>query len=444
MSITAPFFQKLKFLKLSAFTIYPIIILLFIPALLIFNTYWNIRSFNRDANFIVRHQAVSISDTLKPLITSESNPEDLGILLTDLVSSNEDILSITVFKKSQDEIKVYAQSKGANDNLSYDALNKIAIGIGEPLAGLTYNPNLGRNTWDVAVPLSLKDSEPFILTFQLDTKSVNEILQRTSRDSFIILSILIVVTLILMLNYFYFYLKALKTKQLEELDRLKDEFISMAAHELRAPITGITGYLELLKSKILTQESASIKSELDILADLTKDLNSLVEELLDVSRIEQGRIKIEIVEVQVNEVIDKVVTVMSPLSQEKGLNILVKKSEIPIVKSDPGRIRQILTNIISNSIKYSLKGEITVEAVVEGKFVKLTVKDTGIGIPPEETDKLFTKFHRVQDKQTRDVRGTGLGLWITKQLVELLGGRINVESIYGTGTSVFFIIPLSI
>jgi signal transduction histidine kinase len=115
---------------------------------------------------------------------------------------------------------------------------------------------------------------------------------------------------------------------------------------------------------------------------------------------------------------------------------------LPEVDTDPDRLRQILTNLLSNSIKYTLSGEINILVKSDKKTVKLTIKDTGVGIPPEHMEKLFTKFHRVKDKKTQDAPGTGLGLWITKSLVEALGGNIYAESIYGSGTSISFTLPI--
>ena len=251
------------------------------------------------------------------------------------------------------------------------------------------------------------------------------------------------VTLALLINHFIFYKKAERTKQLEEIDRLKDEFISMAAHELRAPVTALIGYLEMLASEISPEEKEKIKDDLETLNILIGDLNNLINELLDVSRIEQGRLKIEIAEVNINEIIGNVIKLMIPSAAQKGLVINFAPANIPLTKSDPNRVRQVVTNLISNSIKYTIKGQVDITATLKDKTIVIEVKDTGIGIPGEEIAKLFSKFHRVQDAQTKEVRGTGLGLWITKEIVELLSGKISVESIYGTGTKFTFTLPVT-
>ncbi|KKQ52272.1 hypothetical protein A2865_02380 [Candidatus Woesebacteria bacterium RIFCSPHIGHO2_01_FULL_39_17] len=444
MNLSTKIIEKLKGIKKPALAIYPIIIIITIPSLLIINTIWNLKSFGRDANFIVRHQAVSIAEVLAPIIKEKiSSPEDLKRLLEEVNASNEDIIKASLLKEKEGDFTIYVSTKeGGLQETEMAALNQLAKGFNQPIAGLTYDPNLRKDVWNVVTPIVNDESGNYFLKVVLDTKSVSEILSRTTKDSIVILVILVVVTIILIANHFVFYLRSLRTKQLEELDRLKDEFISIAAHELRAPMTALIGYLELLRGKLAPSEVEKIKPDLEILNSLIGDLDSLINELLDVSRIEQGRFQVNLVDVKVEEVIQKVVNIMLPQAKQKGLDIIFAEVNLPSIKSDPERLRQVFTNIISNSIKYTLEGRVDVRAEVEEKFVKITVKDTGIGIPGEELTKLFSKFHRVKDKKTIDVRGTGLGLWITKQIIEILGGRINVESIYGTGTSVIITLPV--
>jgi signal transduction histidine kinase len=234
----------------------------------------------------------------------------------------------------------------------------------------------------------------------------------------------------------------METKKLEELDKLKDEFISMASHELQAPVTGLVGYLELLQDKVSPQVNPKIQGDIDTLKTLTNDLHNLIQDLLNVSRIEQGRIKVEAKEVQVNEIIDNVIKTFSPQAKSKNLSLTTNKGELPVIQTDPDRLRQVIANLVSNSIKYTLKGNVKVTSILEKEIIKVTVSDTGIGIPPDHLDKMFTKFHRVKDEKTKEVRGTGLGLWIIKKIVELLGGQIFIESIYGTGTTITFTLPV--
>jgi signal transduction histidine kinase len=369
---------------------------------------------------------------------------ELMSILQAASNSNSDIISSAILTPEDDGFFVLATT---SPQFALEAkelgLNQLAVGFKQAFAGLSYDPNLGEKVWNVVIPLS-ENSNPNILAIKMKTEIVDEILSRTSRDSYIILGILVLVTLVLLANHIIFYQRSLRTKQLEELDKLKDEFISMAAHELRAPITGLTGYLQLLRDKIKPEQIPTLKDELGTLDILTQDLGNLINDLLDVSRIEQGRLKVDYEEIHVNEIIEKVVKSLAPLAKEKNLQIKCTPEDLPSISSDSNRIRQVINNLLSNAIKYSLKGEVLITAKpVQKDFIEVKIQDTGIGIPPEHISKLFSKFHRVKDEKTTDVRGSGLGLWITKEIVELLGGKIFAESIYGTGSVFTFTLPLS-
>jgi len=437
--------EKFKNLFKSSVWIYPLIIIVAIPTLLIVNTFWNLRSFNRDVNFFIRHEAVSTLDSLKPFILDKiDKPEELNTILTDVVRNNSDFISATILETLDGKRNPVAYSNLEEANLAANlGLNQLATGFNQPFAGLTYDPNLRKNVWQVTVPFGKDKDNSHLFVVKLKTDTVDEVLNRTSRDSIIILIVLVIVILILLANHFLFYKRAIKAQELAEIDKLKDEFISIASHELRTPVTALVGYLELLKGKIPPNLIPTLQVELDTLDMLTKDLGNLINELLDVSRIEQGRLQVKPEETDINEVAKKVIDSLMPQASGKGLKLIFTPNEIPKIMTDPDRVRQVLVNLIGNSVKYTLKGEVKVAIGIKDKFVEINISDTGIGIPPEELPKLFGKFHRVQDKQTQEVRGTGLGLWITKQIVELLGGKIYAQSIYGSGSTFTLTLPLN-
>lgn len=445
MGIIRKLSEKFKTFSKWGYIVYPIIILICIPVLLIINTVWNLRTFGRDVNFLIRHQAVGVADTVKPLVLENiTDTEKLREIVVITANSNEDIVDISVLSQDDQQINLLTSSSGnyTEEDIENLKLSQLSIGFNEPTAGLSYDPVTRKNLWNVSVPLEKIDGKNYIIFLKFGVDKVDEILQRTSRDSYMILSVLVIVALALLVNHFIFYQKAQRTRQLEEVDRLKDEFLSMAAHELRTPITALVGYLDMLQQKISPEEAQKIAEDMALLHSLTKDLRNLIEELLDVSRIEQGRLTYEMSEVDINKVIQDVVTTLIPKAKEKNLTINFQPINLPIVKSDRNRLRQVITNLIGNSVKYTLQGSVDISAAKKDKFIEVSIRDTGIGIPPEELSKLFSKFHRVQDKKTQSVRGTGLGLWITKQIVETMGGKISVESIYGTGSRFSFTIPI--
>lgn len=446
MSFINTLLEKAKTISKPSLIIYPIVIIIAIPFLLVVGTVKNLDSFNRDVNFLLRHQALNIGNTIKPvLLNTIEKQEDVPLVLSSIVSENKELVSATILEKQDKEFKIYASSDSSLsvEEVAPDTLNRLAESLDQAFAGLTYDPNLASNVWVVTIPLATVSEKPLILALRLTTTTVNEILARTSKDSFVILSVLVLITLALLVNHFIFYKKALKAQQLEEVDRLKDEFISVASHELRAPVTAVVGYLDLLKEKIPNEIQPQLTQEFTTLNALTDDLNNLIEDLLEVSRIEQGRIKITPEVVDVNQTITTVVSKLAPLAQQKSLSLSYQQTTIPKITTDAKRLSQILTNLVNNSIKYTLKGQVTITATVKRTEIEIGVKDSGIGIPPQEMQKLFSKFHRVKDEKTLAVRGTGLGLWITKQLVEALGGQIFVESIYGSGSVFTFTLPLT-
>jgi len=230
-------------------------------------------------------------------------------------------------------------------------------------------------------------------------------------------------------------------KKIKEVDNLKDDFISMASHELRTPLTVIRGYAEDLK------ESGSVNDEQKLSIDRINiaagQLDSLVNDMLDVSRIEQGRIKMEMSKVNVHDAVTENITGFFKVAEDKGLRlgyIPVEDATVSI-SADPDKFRQLIVNLVGNAIKYTKEGDVKVKVSIEGGDVEIRVSDSGIGMSSEEQKNLFQKFYRVKNQETREVRGTGLGLWITKQIVELMNGKINVESIKDVGTHFIVTFP---
>lgn len=231
------------------------------------------------------------------------------------------------------------------------------------------------------------------------------------------------------------------TRELE-VEQMKQELISIATHELRTPITGIKGYLDM----ILEGDAGDLNPETkDMVTEITKinqRLGDLVDDLLNVGRIEQGRIEIKPVEMDLGKLIEEVVNELQIQAKDKKLELQYEKAEIPQVKADLERTRQVLINLIGNAIKYTEQGSVRVTCGKQDKYVTVQVKDTGLGMNIEGQKKLFEKFYRIKSEKTRQITGTGLGLWITKQLIEKMGGKIWVESEEGKGSTLSFSLPI--
>src|SRR3989344_2075389 len=226
------------------------------------------------------------------------------------------------------------------------------------------------------------------------------------------------------------------TQGLKQLQELKDEFVFIAAHELKTPVAAIKGYLSLVLDGFAGPVSDQIKEFIGKVMNANTRLIRLVEDLLEVARSEAGRLEIAGSPTDAREPIRVTLEELKPLLEEKGIVVSYEAGDIPLALADSTRLREVMINLIGNAIKYSPKGgKIFVTHEVSGRELITRIKDTGYGISPEARKKLFGKFYRVQTSVTKDIPGTGLGLFIVKQIVEKMSGRIWVESREGEGST---------
>jgi len=233
------------------------------------------------------------------------------------------------------------------------------------------------------------------------------------------------------------------TKEVEA-DRAKSEFVSTVSHELRTPMTAIKGYTDLLYAGAAGTINPEQKRFLSTIKSNTDRLTALINDLLDISRMETGRVRFEPRLLQLGEVIADVVNVLAAQAEAKSLNLTYEVAAgLPEVMGDQDRLHQVLTNLIGNAIYYTPEGgEIELRAYPVEEAVRVDVRDTGIGIAPEDMGHIFERFYRADHPLVQETRGTGLGLSIVKMFVEMHGGRIWVESEPEKGSTFTFILPL--
>ena len=227
----------------------------------------------------------------------------------------------------------------------------------------------------------------------------------------------------------------------QEANRLKTEFVSMVSHELRTPLTSIQGFAELLLEG--GEIAGEARESLTIVKKNADRLLGLINDLLDVARMEAGRIELHRTSLDLARLIREVAGSLRPLIEAKRQRLRLDLGDaLPAVWADANRVTQILTNLISNAHRYTpVEGGITVAARRDDRFVRVDVGDTGIGLSPEEQAQLFTKFFRAHDRSPQAAGGTGLGLVITRLLVELHGGQITLSSAPGQGSTFTFSLP---
>lgn len=231
--------------------------------------------------------------------------------------------------------------------------------------------------------------------------------------------------------------------RLRELDRLKSVFLSNMSHELRTPLTAIVGFSELLIDKVMGEMSQEQVDAMENILTSAQHLLNLINDILDISKIEAGKMELQPEAFQPEAVIYLVRRTVSPLVERKKLTLNIKTAEgIPDIYADPGKIKQILLNLVGNAIKFTPEGgAITIGAEFKDNCLVLSVADTGIGIKPEDREKIFLEFQQLDDTASRGSGGTGLGLTLTKRLTELHGGRIELESEAGKGSKFTVYIP---
>ncbi|MFN8402128.1 MAG: ATP-binding protein [Anaerolineales bacterium] len=227
-------------------------------------------------------------------------------------------------------------------------------------------------------------------------------------------------------------------------NKSKSEFVSVVSHELKLPMTSIKGYSDLMLGGATGQLNENQVSFLTTIRNNVDRMATLVSDLTEISRIESGNLRIEPRAVPVWDVIDEVVTLTKTQVSEKNQTLTVDIPEqLPKSWCDRGRFAQIVTNLISNANKYSPQGaHILVQAIRTGDMIQVKVQDNGYGMTPEDQKSLFNKFFRSGDEKVREAPGTGLGMSITKNLIELQGGTIWLESEYRKGTTVYFTVPV--
>ena len=234
-------------------------------------------------------------------------------------------------------------------------------------------------------------------------------------------------------------------RKLELASQAKSEFLANMSHELRTPMNAILGFVEMILDKIYGNFPPKLEEPLTDIQTNGKHLIRLINDVLDLSKIEAGRMELSLDEYSVQDVVDSVRAALHSLAQQKGLGFIATVQEgIPLAYGDAKRITQCLINLAGNALKFTKEGQVEIRVEQEGETLNYSVTDTGIGISPDKVQTIFEGFQQGDATITRDFGGTGLGLSIAKTLIEMHGGRIWVESKSGKGSTFFFSIPLRV
>ncbi len=332
---------------------------------------------------------------------------------------------------------------GKEDRNNKDLYEAAGLRLKSSLIFETYDGNGDRHWTAVRALLGENDVvNGFVLT---DTSMAytDNLAKQNIRDAYYVLLFIIFIIFILLFRQAKIIDYAQLYKKLKEVDDMKDDFISMAAHELKTPLTAIRGYVGLISTDNLSEDDKEGIRRVNISINR---LNLLIGDILDVARIQQGRMKFTFKKIDPSETIQSVVESFQTMAQEKGLTLEYDFKPLPIISIDPQRLEQVLINLIGNAIKYTPKGSVSVsvevEKTIKNSILHIRVSDTGLGISASDQDRLFKRFSRIRTVETADIGGTGLGLWITAKIVSTMKGKITVESIHGKGSDFIISFPV--
>ena len=236
-----------------------------------------------------------------------------------------------------------------------------------------------------------------------------------------------------------------KSDELAQASQHKSQFLANMSHELRTPLNAILGYTELISDEIYGPVPESIREVLGRVDHNGRHLLDLINAVLDISKIEAGRLTLNLAEFSLRDLIYETVAGVEPLAVEKGLTVTVEApTDLPSGRADAPRIRQVLLNLLGNAIKFTETGKVTLQARVHDDDFDVRVTDTGPGIAPADQQQIFDEFQQIDNSSTREKGGTGLGLAISRKIMHLHGGEMGLESVLGEGSVFWLRLPVTV
>ena len=257
----------------------------------------------------------------------------------------------------------------------------------------------------------------------------------------LIVALLVMIVALVQVILSYFINKSFEN--LLEVNRMKRDFINIVSHQMRTPLSSLRWAVEFITSGKLDHIEEKYGSYIDIIKEDVEVMGRLIEEFLTVSRIEDKSLLFKKEKFSLSKMIDSLISEFKPFCEARNVKLEVEKEDIPEIISDSQKVRVVIENLIDNAIKYSKeKGMIKIFIKKQGRNVYVGVKDTGVGIPREEQKYIFQKFYRSRNVNELQTKGSGLGLYITKSIVESLGGKIGFSSEENKGSLFWFTIPI--
>lgn len=404
------------------------------------------RAFQKNIDFALQSNALLAESILGNFISElVLKPEILAEKIKKVSNENPEINKIWIAVSEGEKFKIIASKnkeeigieiKGRVVNLAWSENQALAYQSSEN----------GKRFWEVVKPIQDAEGKKIgIIGIAISLSQTDDLVRKTVFKSYLIATIAIILALFLIIHHTQLFGYVTLSKQLQKLDKMKDDFIRMAIHELQSPIVNLRNYTQALKEEMGDRLSDIQREYVSRIVTSATRLTSLISDMLEVSRIEQGRTSLVAEKVSPRETIKEVVAELRQKAEDKGLKIVFEDApDIFFISANSNRLKETFYNLIDNAIKYTIKGKVGVKIKIDQSRRKcyISVEDTGLGISAEAQKQLFEKFYRVKTKETADISGTGLGLWISKALTEKMGGEIFIESIEGTGSRFTISFPL--
>ncbi len=428
--------------------LYSLVLLVLIPLVLFYNTMFVTRSFTSAIDRTLQSKALMVENVLEVFLAdSVDDPSAVQKKVREVARTNEDIHNLRVLREQGGgQFRVLASQDASEvDQTTSDPSLALALSQNQTIANIRVREN-GERFWHVIKPLHDNNGTKVgVVTMALSLARTDSVITQTITRSYLLVVAAIVLSVLLVAQHTRLFGYVSLSKRLREIDQMKDNFIRMATHELQSPIVNIRGYLRTLEEEVKEKLDERELQLLDRAAISAKNMSNLSEDILEVSRIEQGRLDLTPETIDPREVIRDVEEEMAIKAEEKDLTFTASvPDQQALIRVNPKRLRQILTNFVSNAIKYTPEGTVEIVAEIDEKKrnYRIAVRDTGIGLSAEERKSLFQRFHRIKTRETAGIPGTGLGLWISKQLAEKMDGQVHVESMKGVGSKFSVVFPL--
>lgn len=433
--------------------IYSICIIIAIPLLFAGNTLFITKRIKDDTNRNARSNADTVNTMIAEGIRSSIESKkytDTTKILESMKQHQPAIGSIYVVARDNGIFKIVARTDDApkdlaqNDTLQLSIIFDRARSAAKRIDGQNAEGSDVKG-WNVISPLLMTDSNSVEAAISTDvlTSDTEELIADTLVKSFEITAVTAVIIVVLLFHHLRFVGYADLLHRQKELNQTMNDFLSVATHELKAPMAVIQGNISNIIDGVFGKLPDEFMRPVNNVTLQTDRLKNLVQDLLNVSRIEQGRINFEYKNVNMREIINTMVVNYVGPAKSKEIELTYNPEGVADVYADDGRVQEIITNLVDNAIKYTPKGSVIITHRKQGNSLVTSVRDTGPGMTDVERGRLFQRFYRIKNEHTEGIPGTGLGLWIIKQYAEKMGGDITVSSIVGAGTEFTVVLPLA-